>query len=97
MRKKAAPLSSNRLGDRSTIGATVRFWAAARQAAGHGEELCLAATVGELRDQLAERSELTKVISMASFLVDGVRGDADTPIKSGAIVDVLPPFAGGCL
>jgi molybdopterin synthase sulfur carrier subunit len=95
MRKKAAPLSSNRLSDEKVLGATVRFWAAARQAAGHGEELCLAATIGELRAELAQRSELSSVIAVASFLVDGVRADSDTPITVGAIVDVLPPFAGG--
>lgn len=32
---------------------------------------------------------------MASFLIDGVRAGDDTLITPGAIVDVLPPFAGG--
>jgi molybdopterin converting factor small subunit len=44
---------------------------------------------------LSEREELTKVISLASFLVDGVRAEADATIAPGSIVDVLPPFAGG--
>jgi sulfur-carrier protein len=35
------------------------------------------------------------VLKVASFLVDGVRADDDTVLPPGAIVDVLPPFAGG--
>jgi molybdopterin synthase sulfur carrier subunit len=78
-----------------TVAATVRFWAAARQAAGHAEESCHAATIAELQFELAARPELAKIVAMSSFLVDGVHGDADTAIKPGSIVDVLPPFAGG--
>jgi molybdopterin synthase sulfur carrier subunit len=90
-----APLISNRRRDQSVVGATIRFWAAARQAAGHGEEQSLAPTIGELREQLGQRPELVQVIAVASFLVDGVRADDQTPIDSGCVVDVLPPFAGG--
>jgi molybdopterin synthase sulfur carrier subunit len=48
-----------------------------------------------LRQQLLERPELGQVVAVASFLVDGVRGDDATTIAPGAVVDVLPPFAGG--
>jgi sulfur-carrier protein len=45
--------------------------------------------------ELADRVPLDKVLPMASFLIDGVRAADDTSITAGAIVDVLPPFAGG--
>jgi sulfur-carrier protein len=93
--RRAAQLSNHPLSDQSVSGATIRFWAAARQAAGHGEEISIAASIGELRAELIQREKLVKIIAMASFLVDGVRADDLTVIKPGSVVDVLPPFAGG--
>jgi molybdopterin converting factor small subunit len=74
---------------------TVRFWAGAQRAAGRAEEPLSAATVGELRELLAGRDELTKVCAVASFLVDGQQASDTTPLAAGSVVDVLPPFAGG--
>jgi molybdopterin converting factor small subunit len=103
--RKATRLSTHPRPDPGTDGtatattdrgyATVRFWAAARQAAGHAEEPSRAATIGELRAELARRAELTRLVEMASFLIDGVQAGNTTPINAGAVVDVLPPFAGG--
>ena len=73
----------------------VQFWAGAQRAAGHASETMSAETVGALRGRLAERAELTAVCAVASFLVDGVKADASTPLHDGAEVDVLPPFSGG--
>jgi FMN reductase len=73
----------------------VRFWAGAQRAAGHEQETLTAATVGELREQLAARPALTNVCAVASFLVDGQQAGETTPLVAGAEVDVLPPFAGG--
>ena len=79
---------------------TVRYFAAAAEAAGLEEETLAAAdagtTVGELRDLLVDRygAAMARVVANGSFLVDGVvRRDAAAPL--GASVDVLPPFAGG--
>lgn len=77
---------------------TVRYFAAAADAAGREEErLELGeATVGALRELLAERygEPMRRVLRNGSFLVDGtVRRDPATSI--GAAVDLLPPFAGG--
>ncbi|MFY1635409.1 MoaD/ThiS family protein [Solwaraspora sp. WMMB335] len=78
---------------------TVRYFAGARAAAGCAEE-----TVPAGLDRLAFTAELAarhggrlaRVLAVASFLVDGVTWrDHHTPLPSGAIVDVLPPFAGG--
>lgn len=79
---------------------TVRYFAAAAEAAGVEEETLASAeagsTVGELRDLLVGRygPAMERVVANGSFLVDGVvQRDGSAPI--GANVDVLPPFAGG--
>lgn len=74
---------------------TVRYFAAAADAAGREEELLTASTVGELRDTLlASYPALAPVLAKGSFLVDGVvTRDPDRPLDSR--VDVLPPFSGG--
>ena len=76
---------------------TIRYWAAARAAAGTAEEEYVATTLGEAIDAAAGRhgAELARVLSVASFLVDGVRCDRATVLTDAATVEVLPPFAGG--
>ncbi len=78
---------------------TVRYFAAAADAAGREEEqldLGSEPTVGTLRDLLHDRygAAMERVLRSGSFLVDGiVRRSPGAAI--GANVDVLPPFAGG--
>ena len=74
---------------------TVRYWAGAKRAAGIESESLTAGTVAELRRQLEARPELTRVATVASFLVDGRQAGENTVLHDGADVDVLPPFAGG--
>lgn len=76
---------------------TIRYWAAARAAAGTGEERYAGGTLGEVLDDVADRhgAELRRVLSVASFLVDGVRCTRATVLVDGMTVEVLPPFAGG--
>lgn len=74
---------------------TVRFWAGARRAAGHAEQSSDAGTVGALRAELARRPELRDIIAVAAILVDSTAADDATPLLQGAVVDILPPFAGG--
>lgn len=82
---------------------TVRFWAAARTAAGTDEELvdapdCSVALDRAVAGRGADRAvELARVLRSSSFLVDGVRRDrAQLAALTGpAVVEVLPPFAGG--
>ena len=79
---------------------TVRYFAAARAAAGTESETLRVehgTTVAGLVDRLAERNvELARVLKRCSFLCDGlaVRDEA-LNLLDGQIVDVLPPFAGG--
>jgi sulfur-carrier protein len=79
---------------------TVRYFAAAAEAAGVEEETfapgIVGATVGDLRELLVDRygAVMARVVANGSFLVDGVvQRDGAAPL--GASVDVLPPFAGG--
>ncbi len=77
---------------------TVRYFAAARAAAGLPEETLSAGTLAELRDLMVELhgERLAAVLKVASFLVDGVaRRDLIAALPEGATIDVLPPFAGG--
>ncbi|MBE1486041.1 MoaD/ThiS family protein [Plantactinospora soyae] len=77
----------------------VRYFAAARAAAGVPEETAPGGgSLDQLAEELAGRHgvRLATVLEMASFLVDGVAWhDRRAPLPPGATVDVLPPFAGG--
>jgi sulfur-carrier protein len=78
---------------------TVRYFAGARAATGVAEETrpggaTLAGLTADLRVRHGER--LGALLAVASFLVDGVScRDPDRHLPAGAVVDVLPPFAGG--
>ena len=77
---------------------TVRYFAGARAAAGVDTEQRSAATLDELVRGLAEAhgEMLEKVLPACSFLVDGTTArDRALVLADGAVVDVLPPFAGG--
>jgi molybdopterin synthase sulfur carrier subunit len=80
---------------------TVRYFAAARAAAGTETEpleLPAGSTVEDAATALGERhgAELTNVLGRCSFLLDEVAvRDRATVIPDGAALDVLPPFAGG--
>lgn len=76
---------------------TVRFWAAARAAAGRTEQQYDADTLGALVAALGEEHgpALARVLGHCSFLVDGLRAGPDLVLSDGAEIEVLPPFAGG--
>jgi len=80
---------------------TVRYWAAAKAAAGVAEEPYDAATLAEALDAVRARhpGELTRVLQRCSFLIDGdpvgTRGHETVRLADGGTVEVLPPFAGG--
>jgi len=82
------------------IHVTVRYFAAARAAAGADSETVMlrpGTTVAELVERLAVRgTRLATVLSRCSYLCDGfaVR-DETTALRPGDTIDVLPPFAGG--
>jgi molybdopterin synthase sulfur carrier subunit len=82
---------------------SIRYWAAAKEAAGMSEELVEADTLASaLTTVLAQRSaddRLRQVMARSSFLVNAlpVRREAheQTVLEDGATIEVLPPFAGG--
>ncbi len=76
---------------------TVRYWAAAKAAAGVAEESIEAGTIAELLEQAAATrgAELARVLRRCSVLVDGRRAKTDDQLVDGAVVELLPPFAGG--
>lgn len=73
----------------------VRFWAGAQRAAGRADETMVAGNVAEVIDALSRRPELAKVCAASSFLVDGLQVNHMDALHDGAVIDVLPPFAGG--
>ncbi len=77
---------------------TVRYFAAAADAAGRDEETLTLGepTVGALRAELGARygTAMERVMRSGSFLVDAVVS-RDPQRRIVATVDVLPPFAGG--
>jgi molybdopterin converting factor small subunit len=80
---------------------TIRFWAAARDAAGVAEESYDAGTLAEaLAATRASHGErLATVLDRCSYIVDddpvGKRPHDAVPLRDGGSIEVLPPFAGG--
>jgi len=85
------------------VAGTIRYWAAAKAAAGTAQEPYHAATLAEAladaREQHAGEPEFARVLLRCSFLVDGTpvgtRDHSAVPLPDGGTVEVLPPFAGG--
>jgi sulfur-carrier protein len=82
------------------IQVTVRYFAAARAAAGAESEsvkLRPGTTMADLVKRLAvPGTRLATVLNRCSYLCDGIAVRDDTKaLRSGDTIDVLPPFAGG--
>jgi molybdopterin synthase sulfur carrier subunit len=79
----------------------IRYWAAAREAAGLAEEPYDATTLAEALDaaRASHGDGLAKVLIRCSYLVDdapvGGRDHSLVELSDGGAVEVLPPFAGG--
>ena len=84
-----------------TTTITVRYFAAARAAAGVEVEkiqVASAATIADLLDAMraAHGPELARVLARCSYLLDEVAvRDHSVSIANATSLDVLPPFAGG--
>lgn len=82
---------------------TIRYWAAAKEAAGVAEEPVEAGTLAEALAAAGARrapgSRFDEVLARSSFLVDGApagaRPHAHVAVGEGSVIEVLPPFAGG--
>ena len=82
------------------IQVTIRYFAAARAAAGAESETVMlrpGTTVAQLVERLAvSGTRLATVLSRCSYLCDGIAvRDETEALHAGNTIDVLPPFAGG--
>lgn len=85
----------------ATVTIEVRYFAAARAAAGVDEEKVQVgadATVADLLDAVraGHDAALATVLARCSYLLDEVAvRDLTAPLGAAGTLDVLPPFAGG--
>ncbi|HEY5050028.1 MAG TPA: MoaD/ThiS family protein [Acidothermaceae bacterium] len=79
----------------------IRYWAAAREAAGCSEEPYVAETLEQAlaAATAAHGADLARVLARCAFVVDGTpvsrRDPATVRLAAGGTIEVLPPFAGG--
>jgi len=79
----------------------IRYWAAARDAAGVSEEPYDATTLAEALNSARQTHgvKFAEVLARCSFLVNdspvGGRDHARIRLSESASIEVLPPFAGG--
>ena len=79
---------------------TLRYWAAAKDAAGVADEKIEAMTLaGALKAVGDPNARLRSVLSRSSFLINGEPAGTRRPesimLANDAVIEVLPPFAGG--
>jgi molybdopterin synthase sulfur carrier subunit len=82
---------------------TIRYWAAAKEAAGVQEESVEAITLSDLLNTVVASRKpdgrLADVLARSSLLVNadpvGRIPKQSILLDDGAVVEVLPPFAGG--
>lgn len=78
------------------MSVTARLFAAAAEAVGSHTLTVEAPTVAALREALGARGDsAASVIRQCAVLEGGVRRDDAHALAEGALVDVMPPFAGG--
>jgi sulfur-carrier protein len=91
--------------DRGDETVTVRYWAGARAAAGTAQDSFAAPaglTLAQLVAQVLDRhpgERMSRTVAACSVLVGeqpvGTRDPATVDLAPGAVVELLPPFAGG--
>ncbi len=82
---------------------TIRYWAAAKEAAGTPEESLEAVTLADALNAVGAsrkpESRLPEILARSSFLVDaapaGRTARESIMLDEGSVIEVLPPFAGG--
>ena len=87
----------------SLAAVRLRYWAAAKAAAGTAEETFSGATVADVlraaTDAHADDVRFARVLGMSSLLLDerplGTSELSAVRVTAGQVIEVLPPFAGG--
>lgn len=77
------------------MSVTVRLFAAARDAAGSDRLEVPAGVVHDALLGLGLGERFAHVLGMSTLVSDGYRLTPGDAVGDGAVVDVLPPFAGG--
>jgi MoaD family protein len=77
--------------------ATLRLFAAAREAAGTGHDEVPGATIGDVLDEAVRRYGATfaEVLATSRVWRNGDEADRSAPVGDGDEVAVLPPVSGG--
>jgi sulfur-carrier protein len=81
----------------------VRYWAAAKDAAGQDQEQVWADTLADAMDAIrrgrAGNSRFSDVLERSSILIEGIPIDEHThetvSLLDGAVIEVMPAFAAG--
>ncbi len=83
--------------ERTGAPVTLRYWAGARAAAGvETDDVAGCATVGDaVSAACGLHPDLVPVAAVSTLLLDGRAVGVDEPVGAGALVEILPPFAGG--
>jgi molybdopterin converting factor small subunit len=80
----------------ASAGVTIRYWASARAAAGCDAERFSGRRVGDvLEAAAAAHPGLGVVLGVSTILRDGRQVTGSDALSEGAVLEVLPPFAGG--
>lgn len=88
----SGPAGATRVG----VNVTVRYWASARASAGCDSERFVGHRVGDVLDAAASaHTGLSAVLDVSTILLDGRVVTAMEQLSEGAVLEVLPPFAGG--
>jgi len=95
--------TSNVTGEPGDGAVTVRYWAAARAAAGRSSDEVRAGSLAVVLDEVLalhqDDTRFAKVLGMCSILVGerpvGAADHASVDVRAGDTVELLPPFAGG--
>lgn len=75
---------------------TLRYWAGARAAAGvESDQLPAGRLDTVLAEAIGRRPDLAPIVPLCSVLVDGMVLEVTAEVTPGAVVELLPPFAGG--
>lgn len=89
-------------GSESMATIVIRYWAAAKEAAGLEEEQVSANTLADaidaIRSSRAENTRFSDVLKRSSFLIEGTpvggRAHETVSLLDGAVIEVLPAFVG---
>ena len=86
-----------------SVQVTVRYFAAARAAAGRAEQrfsvepgTTIRSLLDRVEQELPDAGDGRRVIARCSVLHNGESGaGSSAPLTDGDVLDLLPPFAGG--